>query len=99
VPCITRMPSRLLQVAAALKQAEARLAEAVTGAAVALLDSAPADFWQRAQRLQQAAVAAADEVLLALALGCMQAASRRTFIGMVFVRFPPASWQLPAASS
>lgn len=45
-----------------LKHAEARLAEAVTGAAVALLDSAPTDFWLRAQRLHQTAVAAADEV-------------------------------------
>ena len=49
-----------------LKEAEARLAEAVTGAAVALLDSAPADFWPRAQRLHHTAVAAADEVLRAV---------------------------------
>ena len=60
-----------LQVAAVLKEAEARLAEAVTGAAVALLDSAPADFWPRAQRLHQTAVAAADEVLHALGLGTL----------------------------
>jgi hypothetical protein len=60
---------RSLQVAAVLKEAEARLAEAVTGAAVALLDSAPADFWPRAQRLHQTAVAAANEVLHATALG------------------------------
>jgi hypothetical protein len=49
------------KVAAVLREAEARLAEAVTGAAVALLDSAPPDFWPRAQRLHQTAVAAADE--------------------------------------
>ena len=60
-----------LQVTAVLKEAEARLAEAVTGAAVALLDSAPADFWPRAQRLHQTAVAAADEVLHTFGLGIL----------------------------
>ena len=51
------------QVAEVTQQAEARLSEGVTGAAVALLDSAPPDFWPRAQRLHATAVQAADEVL------------------------------------
>ncbi len=51
-----------MQVSTVLKETEARLSESITGAAVALLDSAPPDFWPRAARLHATAVAAADEV-------------------------------------
>jgi len=50
------------QVGDVTKQAEARLSEGVTGAAIALLDSAPPDLWPRAQSLHSSAVASANEV-------------------------------------
>lgn len=47
------------------KQVEGRLSESVTGAAIALLDSAPPDLWLRAANLHASAVASANEVGIA----------------------------------
>ena len=64
-------PSRVIlrdsasQIAEVLRHTEARLGESITGAAVALLDSAPPDLWPRAQRLCSSAVEAADEAATA----------------------------------
>ena len=38
------------------KAAEKRLSEAISGPAISLLDSAPADLWPRLERLYQAAL-------------------------------------------
>ena len=50
-----------LQVAAVTSAAEAQLREAMTGAGMSLLDSAPPDLWPRLHRLHAAASATTTE--------------------------------------